>query len=1127
MAYVHLLKESFNAGEISPLLTARVSAPVHASGCAKLENFIPRVQGGVFKRPGLEYIGQPKNGTGLNTRLFGFKRSTDINYMLEIGEEYIRIWSGGASPAIVPITINTTPGTVVPDNANPWLGSASSGAWASGASYVVGSQVTTGGTVFRCRTAHTSSPASKPGDRAEYRWGRFWQEIPFYRVGDIVSNGGDAYYCNTRHYPSATFATDAAFWRVMVDIPATSTAVYEIPTPYLSGELDDLKFCQLNDVLFIAHPNHPPHRLTRRGENNWEFVTVPFTYAPALDVNETSTSLQVQFDGVPNFGLPWVTATNYVEGDRVHGASGAAIGKIYECSDGHAAAAGTEPGIGASWATVWTLISTGYAPGDRVVAVDNGATTNPFNGQVFTCHTAFTPGATATYVPGISANWQDYWNEGTSKVAYPDWSANVDYTVGEFARDGKVVYECIRNHKSRASSSVTGSGGRVGTQTIAGNRPGKGKGWVRFWRVSRSDTDLEGLKFALFATDDTFTAADVGTIWQLELGTGGITESLSVPTTAGEASTYNNPLFIQGGYTMETAWDTGESMVGAITIEESVDGVNWSVVKQWTIASKKELNISYAGESPSVGAWYRLFLKGTGTVTASKIKLQAAQSVYKLPFRITGYVEGTKVTGDLIMPNDRLPPGTAIGVSTTLWRKPAFSASNGYPRAVAFHESRLWWGGTAGQPTRIWGSHVDDFYIYLTGGLDTDGIDISLAAVEANQILWMTSFNRALVVGTSGDEWTVDGGETDEALKPANIRARRRTRYGSSGVAPILTGDALLWVQRGGNRVREFTYVFQKDGFEAPDLTALAEHIIGSFPYIDTTSIKEFVLQTAPDPIVWATDGAYFYSFSYNREQQVTAWAKHYTAGFVSSLAVMYSEDVNCDEVWLLAQDTITGGGVISRLHRPTMYFFFGPSRPGPANASYSCFLDFSGYVTGTRDIPLSQTTFSVPSHFPSDGAASNLRFWNGFASYTPSSWESGVVTFDELIPISVTGWLGVPVAALMESTEIHFPMKNGSTYARSIRPVSAELGVFKTYGGKVGVAERSPTSGAEDHQMQDVKYERENDEQASLGFTGKTGDQALIHSNYQKTLRIRVTSDDGAPFNLLSLSLKAEVDET
>ncbi|MEN3942503.1 hypothetical protein WJU23_14485 [Prosthecobacter sp. SYSU 5D2] len=1116
MAYVHLLKESFNGGEISPLLTARVSSPAHANGCAKLENFIPRVQGGVFKRPGLEYIGRPKGGDGAATRLFGFKRSTDINYMLEIGTEYIRIWSGGASPAIVPVTINTTPGTTVPDNANPWLGSASSGAWANSTSYAVDDQVTSSGTVFRCRRAHGSDPTTRPGTAAEHRWGRYWQEIPFYKVGDMVSSGGNAYYCTTRHYPSAVFATDAAFWRVMVDIPATTTAVYEIPTPYQMDELDDLKFCQLNDVLFIAHPNHPPARLTRRGENNWEFVPVPFSYAPALDVNETSTSLQVQFDGIPNFGLPWVAGTVYVEGDRVHGREGSSVANsVYECIDGHTASAagtvGNEPGVGVSgtgspWTDKWTLISaSGYDPGDRVIAVDT-TVSNPFNGQVFTCHTGYNPGSTANDEPGIGSAWQNYWNEGTSKVAYAVWKTNVDYEVGDFARDGKVVYECIRDHKSRAASAITGSGGRVGTQTVPGNRPGKGKGWVRFWRVARSDTDLEGLKFALFATEEVFTAEDVGTIWQLELGTGGIYESLTVPD-SDRADTGNHPLFIQGGFTLETAWATSDSMEGALTLEESVDGVNWNVVKQWTIASKTELNISYAGESPSVGAWYRVAANALTPNAQTKIKLQAAESVYKLPFRITGYVEGTKVTGDLIMPNDRLPPGMAIGVSTTLWRKPAFSAENGYPSTVAFHESRLWWGGTAGHPTRIWGSHVDDFYIYLLGGLDTDGIDISLAAVEANQILWMTSFNRALVIGTSGDEWTVDGGETDEALKPSNIRARRRTRYGSSGLAPILTGDALLWVQRGGTRLREFTYVFQKDGYEAPDLTALAEHISaeGAFSVI--------ALQSAPEPIVWATNGLYLFSFSYNREQQVTAWARHIVTGGVQGLGVMYSNDIACDEVWVATENQ----GLL-RFNRRTMLTFFGPSKDLLNNdPTESCFVDLGSLVEGDG------ISFPLPENLTAYDAQS-LRFWDGITAAVPTSidYEEGTFTVDNF-GVS-PGWIGLPIISLMETSEIAFPLKNGTSYGRPMRLISVDLGLFKSLGGSVAVPVYDPLT-YDVTQYQPILYDANNN-QTFGNFSGKTGSQAL-GANYTRTLKVRVRSDDGAPFNLLSMVVKTEVEET
>jgi hypothetical protein len=60
-----------------------------------------------------------------------------------------------------------------------------------------------------------------------------------------------------------------------------------------------------------------------------------------------------------------------------------------------------------------------------------------------------------------------------------------------------------------------------------------------------------------------------------------------------------------------------------------------------------------------------------------------------------------------------------------------------------------------------------------------------------------------------------------------------------------------------------------QDKYVAPDLCALAEHITES-------GIVAIAYQEHPDPILWAVraDGVLL-SMTYEREQNVVAWARH------------------------------------------------------------------------------------------------------------------------------------------------------------------------------------------------------------------------------------------------------------
>ena len=47
---------TFAGGELTPKLDARFDIEKHASGCRKLENFLPEPYGDVQRRPGTEFI---------------------------------------------------------------------------------------------------------------------------------------------------------------------------------------------------------------------------------------------------------------------------------------------------------------------------------------------------------------------------------------------------------------------------------------------------------------------------------------------------------------------------------------------------------------------------------------------------------------------------------------------------------------------------------------------------------------------------------------------------------------------------------------------------------------------------------------------------------------------------------------------------------------------------------------------------------------------------------------------------------------------------------------------------------------------------------------------------------------
>ncbi|RUS66585.1 hypothetical protein CUZ56_01865 [Saezia sanguinis] len=86
---------NFNAGEISPLLDARVDFEKYPNAASLLENFVPTVQGPLKKRAGTRFAGTSKNNG--QCVLIPFEYSVSQAYMVEFGVGYARFYTTDSS----------------------------------------------------------------------------------------------------------------------------------------------------------------------------------------------------------------------------------------------------------------------------------------------------------------------------------------------------------------------------------------------------------------------------------------------------------------------------------------------------------------------------------------------------------------------------------------------------------------------------------------------------------------------------------------------------------------------------------------------------------------------------------------------------------------------------------------------------------------------------------------------------------------------------------------------------------------------------------------------------------------------------------------------------------------------
>lgn len=251
------------------------------------------------------------------------------------------------------------------------------------------------------------------------------------------------------------------------------------------------------------------------------------------------------------------------------------------------------------------------------------------------------------------------------------------------------------------------------------------------------------------------------------------------------------------------------------------------------------------------------------------------------------------------------------------WALGAWSETTGYPTAVTFFEQRFVAANTRSQPQTFWLSQSADIENQRPDSLqgnamevqDDDALDFTIAATRVNAIRWLAP-GRQLFMGTAGGEWIIasDG----PVLTPNDIDVKQHASHGSADVAPARISNVALFVQRAQRKVREFSFNFQSDGYRAPDLTILADHITRG-------GLTELAYQEEPDSLLWCLRGdGRLATLTYLRDQDVVGWSRQTLGGrfdagpaVVESLAVIPGSAAvgseGRDEVWFLVKRTIDG----------------------------------------------------------------------------------------------------------------------------------------------------------------------------------------------------------------------------
>jgi hypothetical protein len=406
-------------------------------------------------------------------------------------------------------------------------------------------------------------------------------------------------------------------------------------------------------------------------------------------------------------------------------------------------------------------------------------------------------------------------------------------------------------------------------------------------RFADNAWDLSGAPFKVVPVDE--IGDYPGTTLTLSAATVGVGRTVVASAASFLVSDVGRAISYQGGTLTITAFTDITHVTGDI----STPFPSTAVPATWNL-SISPLTACTPGVDKPVGISTTLTLATNGwratdvgkfvSINGGRLQITAFTSALIVQATITQVLTGVTAA-----------PADAWALLAPMW-----SSINGYPRTGTIYQQRLWAAGSNGFPQTFWGSAVGLYLDFTMTTNDGDGMAYTLGSDQANPIRHMTQ-GKILSALTYGGEFTIKGG-IEKAITPTNIQVDGQTNYGASALRPVRVGNAVIFGQRNGKKLRALKYSSADDLYDSADITALSEHITGA-------GLADICYAAEPDPIIWAvrSDGL-MASLTISEEQNVMAWARHVTDGVYESVASIPTP--TGDQTWVLVRRTIGGATV-------------------------------------------------------------------------------------------------------------------------------------------------------------------------------------------------------------------------
>lgn len=485
--------------------------------------------------------------------------------------------------------------------------------------------------------------------------------------------------------------------------------------------------------------------------------------------------------------------------------------------------------------------------------------------------------------------------------------------------------------------------------------------------------------------------------------------------------------------------------------------------------------------------------KNMSSLAYNKVTWKAATGdileyrIYRKVAGVFGFVGRVSAKSALSFQDDNVKPDTE---DTPPTGENPFDEAGEYPAIVGYWQQRIMWASSKNRPMTIWGSPSGQFESMAAGvpPADSDAVELTLAAPQANRIMWLEG-ERTLCMGTAGDEWNI--GKADEAFTPLSSFSKQGGR-GSAPVPALFAGSSILFVQRGGETVREFAYEYASDKYQSADLTILAGHMF------EGENIVDWAYQQSDAPLVWAVlESGDLRCMTYDKEQSVIAWHTHDTPGKIESICSVPHDEG--DEVYFSVIRDIDGKKVrnVERLGA----FFLRSSDPSSATMldSYKSFVSDDGQE--------SMVDISGLDHLE----GMSVLVWEDGAQQGPFTVESGAITLDHAVHRAT---VGLEYESILRPFRPELVAQDGTTLMRKYSVKDAHLRLYKTMGGKVG---------SDSENTEDILKHNAN-KPLKPEFVERVDKEIVVSSGFDDEWNFIIKASGAAPLTVQAITYSVDV---